>query len=67
MAAMILVAKIPIRLNDIGPAASSPVTLASTLKYTIANKMKKMTVKAHFFITFKDLRDNSEKALFFSI
>ena len=67
MAAMILVAKIPIRLSDIGPAGSSPVTLASTFKFTIPNKMRKMTVKAHFFITFKDLRDNSEKALFFSI
>lgn len=68
MAAMILVAKRPIRHNDVGPAASSlSVTLASTLKLTIPNKMRKMTVKAHFFIIFKELRDNSEKALFFSM
>ncbi|ANX11622.1 hypothetical protein ABE41_006350 [Fictibacillus arsenicus] len=64
MPAMILVAKMPIRLSEIGPAASSPVTFASTFKLTIPNRMRKMTVKEHFFITFKDLSDNSEKALF---
>ena len=64
---MILVAKILIRLNDIGPAGSSPETLAITFKVTIPNTKKKMIVKPHFFMTFKDLSDNSEKALFLSI
>lgn len=64
---MILVAKIPIKLNDIGPAGSSPVTLAITFKVTITNTMKKMVIKPHFFMTFKDLSDSSEKALFLSI
>ena len=67
MAAMMLVAKMPIRPSDIGPAGSSPVNIVSTFKLTCPNTMKKMTVKAHFFITFKDLKDNSEKALFLSI
>ncbi len=67
MAVRILVAKIPIKLIDIGPAASSPVIIEITFKLIIINTMKKMAVKAHFFITFKDLRDNSEKALFLSI
>lgn len=62
MAAMILVAKRPIRHNDVGPAASSlAVTLASTLKLTIPNKMRKIIIKAHFFMIFKDLRDNFEE------
>lgn len=62
MAAMILVAKRSIRHNDVGPAASSlAVTLASTLKLTIPNKMRKIIIKAHFFMIFKDLRDNFEK------
>jgi len=49
MATIILVAKKPIRLSDIGPAGSSPVILASTFKLTIPNRLRKMTVKAHFF------------------
>lgn len=53
MAAMILVAKIPIRLSDIGPAGSSPVILESTFKLTIPNRMRKMTVKAHFLLPSK--------------
>lgn len=62
MAAKILVTKRPIRHNDVGPAASSlAVTLASTLKLTIPNKMRNIIVKAHFFMIFKDLRDNFEK------
>ena len=64
---MILVAKIPIKLNDIGPAESSPENLAITLKVAIPNTMKKMVVKPHFFMTSKDLNDNSVKALFVSI
>ena len=67
MAAMMAVTKIPIRPSAIGPAASSPVNIAKILKYTIKNKMKIIIVNAHFFITFKDLRDTSEKALFILI
>jgi hypothetical protein len=51
---MLLVAKIPIRLNDIGPAASSPDTSAIILKVAIANTMQKMIVNPHFFMTCKD-------------
>jgi len=64
---MTLVAKIPSELNDIGPAESSPETLAITLKVAIPNTMKKMVVKPHSFMTFKDLNDNSVKTLFVSI
>ena len=67
MDAMILVTKMHIRLSDIGPAESSPEILEITFKLIIINTMKKMAVKAHFFITFKDLRDDSERALFLSI
>lgn len=63
----ILVAKILIKLMDIGPAESSPEILEITFKLIIINTMKKMAVKAHFFIIFKDVRDDSEKALFLSI
>lgn len=38
----ILVAKIPIKLIDIGPAASSPVIIEITFKLIIINTMKKM-------------------------
>lgn len=48
MAVRILVAKIPIKLIDIGPAASSPVIIEITFKLIIINTMKKMAVKAHF-------------------
>ena len=63
----ILIAKILIRLIDIGPAESSPEILEITFKLIIINTMKKMAVRAHFFITFKDLRDDFEKALLLSI